>query len=289
MLKLTGIEFNNTGKNRYLVLDTNDKITQMVSEEELIGGIQSGLLIGGATLDSNRRLVMQDTYIREAVELFRRLVLPKVSVSMFTQKADAIFSLARQLGIIPVDEVLQVDLQKKVIALKYQNTTLTFDEGKVLESKHYNIMDKNICEVTNKGVLTFSSIDMKIGDTSCTLQDCLDELKFVIKDFDFNKLNYIGITPSNMMFKIVYNRTVYSVKFDTFQKAKADVLKILGMKTTSFELRYYLQHTVQYASTERKIVVTKIAYKDNTYLGNLKKRYKTLQDVYICKDLRGYL
>ena len=282
MLKITGVKFSNTGDDSYLILDTNDKVTQLITKRELLNGLKKGMIVGGACISTNGELMLQDTYIREAVGLFQKLVLPKIAMSKFLNKNDGIHNLAKQLGIIPTKgEELKVDFNRGTISLFYQRTTLSFDSQAVQEVERHNITDDNILELTKQGYLSFSSIDIKIGDIVCTLKDCLDELDLVLKGMNMERLHYIGITPSNMMFKISYYGSIYSVKFDSFDKAKGNVDKILAMKTTSYDFRYYLENKVKYSSTKRKIVVTKISYKRGLDIHDIKQKYKTLQDVYI--------
>lgn len=285
MYKLTGYKPSSYG-NTYIILCTDDKVTEAINETTLKKLLAKGVSIGGISVLPSGAITISDMYMKEAVHNFSQYILPRLSRAKVAgvDELKTLSNLASQVGILPSNKKLIVDFNKRLVSLKYQNTTLSFEKsGNVhtLESK--DILDDDIVSFTKAGRVTFASVNIKLENGSFTLRDAIDELEKVIgKDIIY----YIGITPSNMLFKIsLANHGVVSVKYDSYDNMCKNFDKIMEAKTTSSSLRCYLRSEIQDVN-HSKAVITKFSVKRGynkvwDLVDDLHKKYKTLKDVYI--------
>lgn len=283
MYKLTGYKPSSNG-NTYVILSTDDKVTEMINETTLKKLLAQGVSIGGISVLPSGAITMSDMYMKEAVHNFSQYILPRLARAKMAgvEEIEELSKLASQVGILPYDKKIVVDFNKRLVSLKYQNTTLSFEKSDgvhTLDSK--DILDDDIISFTKAGKATFASVNIKLNNGSFTLRDAMDELWKVIGS---DEIRYIGITPSNMLFKVFLEPYgVVSVKYDSFDNMCRNFDKIMKLKTTSSRLRQYLSREIQDVN-HAKAVITKISIKEgytySNYRYKLHDKYKTLKDVY---------
>lgn len=284
MYKLTGYKPSSNG-NTYIILCTDDKVTEAINETILKKLLAQGVSIGGISVLPSGAITISDMYMKEAVHNFSQYILPRLARAKVAgaDELKTLSKLASQVGILPSDKKLIVDFNKRLVSLKYQNTTLSFEKsGSVhtLESK--DILDDDIVSFTKAGKTTFASVNIKLDNGSFTLRDAMDELEKVVGS---GTVRYVGITPSNMLFKVFLEPYgVVSVKYDSYDNMCKNFDKIMELKTTSTRLRHYLANEIRDVN-HAKAVITKISVKDGytstNYEYKLHNKYKTLKDVYI--------
>lgn len=292
MYKLTGFKYASFG-NSYLVLDTDDKVTELLTDVEIKIHLDRGVVIEGLTKDANGNIVRDDKYIKEALENFKSKVMTELAKAVLLRKGDKYEELsviASKLGVNPKDSKLIVDFDKGLVSLPYQNTTLALQKGGATEVGRCDLTSDNITEFTKQGHTVFSSVDVVIDGINVTLRDCVDALyKLHGSSLSVERIQFIAYTPSNMIFKVISNGgVVYSVKFNSWQNTKRQYDKIMKMKTTTSDLRYYLEHEMG-DNNPNRVIITKISRKHDydrcvsvsEIIRKLMNKYTTLRIVYI--------
>lgn len=289
MFYCTGV---NKGKNTYLVYDTDDNGTELVSYYNLVGFAKQGITVSNLQLGNGVWNLIDTSFINSQLELFKskgntaltKMIVMKKDVD---QQKKILSELAASLGLIPKGTQLKIDIDSGNVIFPWQGYIYTFrgsEAGSKIEQ--IDVFDKKVVTLSKLGFDAFNYMMLNLGTKQepnwVNLRDCFYELKSYDSRFDENYINYIGITPSNRMFKIYfYNDMIYSVQFCTFDELNYNYDKILKLGTTDSYFAYYVRSKI-FNNDKDGVCICKVSRK--TYkasVSKLKEKYSTLQDVFV--------
>lgn len=289
MFYCTGV---NQQKNNYLIYDTDDNGTELVSYWNLVGFAKQGVTVSNLQLGDNKWNITDTSFIDSQLELFKskgNVALTKMIVMRkdIEEQKKILSELAAKLGLIPKGTKLSIDINTGKVIFPWQGFIYTFrgeDTGSKIEK--IDVCNEKVVELSKLGFDAFNYMMLNLGTKQqpiwVNLRDCFHELKSYDSRFDENYINYIGITPSNRMFKIYfYNDMIYSVQFCTFNDLNSNYDKILKLGTTDSDFAYYVRSKI-YNNDKDGVCICKVSRK--TYkasISKLKEKYSTLQDVFV--------
>lgn len=304
MFVITGIV-----DGKCVVLDTSDGVSESISLAELENTvINLGVNIGGVISKFGRVMVKcksanaLDEFVRGIQPALAQLSLMSKNVTN-SDSVKAIENLARVYGFVQSSNGFGIDLENHVVALKDMNLFLTYNDNgvcKVVDKVQIGLSKKKMGDqsITSEDIARvsgtrFDSLIMQVGGKDFTVQDFIDEFSKLSPVYK-GRIVYLGVTPSNKIFKVVVKGIgVYSVKFGlsselkTMKRTKTE--KAIGFSDYVYE-RLVKMETAR--SLENSLAVVKASEKSG-YNKNypeiaikaLKKKYPTLQDVYIREDV----
>lgn len=292
-----------------VVLDTSDGVSESISLAELENTvINLGVNIGGVVSKFGRIMVKcksvnaLDEFVRGIQPALAQLSLMSKNVTN-SDSVKAIEDLARVYGFVQSRDGFGIDLENHVVALKDMNLFLTYNDNgvcKVVDKVQIGLSKKKMGNqsITSEDIARvsgtrFDSLIMQVGGKDFTVQDFIDEFSKLSPVYK-GRIVYLGVTPSNKIFKVVVKGIgVYSVKFGlsselkTMKRTKTE--KAIGFSDYVYE-RLVKMETAR--SLENSLAVVKASEKsgyNKTYpeiaIKALKKKYPTLQDVYIREDV----
>lgn len=304
MFVITGIV-----DGKCVVLDTSDGVSESISLAELENTvINLGVNIGGVISKFGRVMVKcksanaLDEFVRGIQPALAQLSLMSKNVTS-SDSVKAIEDLARVYGFVQSHDGFGIDLENHVVALKDMNLFLTYNDNgvcKVVDKVQIGLSKKKMGDqlITSEDIARvsgtrFDSLIMQVGGKDFTVQDFIDEFSKLSSVYN-GKIAYLGVTPSNKIFKIVVKGIgVYSVKFGLSSELKT-------LKRTKTEKAIGFNYYVSKRLTEledgsspgNSLAVVKASEKSGYSSHNLqstiialKKKYPTLQDVYIREDV----
>lgn len=215
---------------------------------------------------------------------------------MYDELVNGLTYTAQQLGLIVNSTQLKVDDTHKGIYFTNLGKIVTFDLEKmktnsnvVTDMTDISVLDKNVVQLSKFGLDALEHMYLEIGSNKVTVADLLLFIER-IENISFEQVYYIGITPSNKLFKLivgtVYAVECYSVAFgdeDTFMTKKR-ANKLLSGNSENAYVNY-----VNSVGPGMPFYCTKFSYKDYSrqlygsaeqMSRSLKNKYKTLRDVY---------
>lgn len=216
---------------------------------------------------------------------------------LYQELVEGLAYTAQQLGLIENISQIKVDDKHKGIYFTNLGKIVTFDLEKmktnsnvVTDMTDISVLDKNVAQLSKFGLDALEHMYLEIGDNRVTVADLLLFMERILNT-SFERVYYIGITPSNKLFKLVvgtnYSIECYSVAFgdeDTFMKKK-HANKLLSSNSESAYIRY-----VNGVGQGLPFYCIKFSYKDYSrqlygsaeqISSSLKEKYKTLRDVYL--------
>lgn len=245
--------------------------------------------------DSRSEVTEQLNKFKKSAELVAlKLFLLNGSTSyeykdLFFRIADA----AKVAGLILYSEQISVDDENKGIYFKNLGKIVTFDTDKIQTNSNTvtdlvdkDVLDADVAKLSRFGLAALEHMTLKIGSNVVTVADLLLFMEKMLST-DLSHVMYIGITPSNRMFKFAvgtkWNVDCYSVCFsdeETFV-TKYNANKLINSKSV-YDYRNYVRNV----STGMPFYCIKFSYKDYSGFQSdirsfLKNKYKTLHDVYI--------
>jgi hypothetical protein len=283
-------------KRYFLIKDTDDNVTEYVSSDDLVKYIQSGVVISNLKLDGVWTLT-DTSYIQKALEEFKRRSL-RLLVKASLMHKDTNFKhaevdkIAEDLGLIPKGYRLAIDLNKCKVVFEFQGCIFDFSKDADISSKvtSIDVCDKKVLELSTLGYNAFNYMKLNLGTKASpnyvNLAECFNELRRFNADFDERYVKYIGITPSNRIFKVLTRYSIYSVKFCTLKELREKRRKIEKLGTTTWQLKDYIRDICSLPESSDCVAIEKVSYKEYMTYDLIKKKYKTLQDVYISEELR---
>ena len=221
---------------------------------------------------------------------------------MYDELVNGLSYTAQQLGLIANSTQLKVDDTHKGIYFTNLGKIVTFDLEKmktnsnvVTDMTDISVLDKNVVQLSKFGLDALEHMYLEIGNNKVTVADLLLFMERLLRT-NFASVHYIGITPSNKLFKLVvgdgYYVECYSVAFsdETTFMTKRSANKLLNGNSDNAYVNY-----VNSVGQGLPFYCTKFSYKDysNHLYGSaenisssLKSKYKTLRDVYFGESMR---
>ena len=207
-----------------------------------------------------------------------------------------LYQVAYDLGLVVHQNQISVDAVNSGIFFSNLFRIVTFDVDKIQTNTNevmtlcdLDVLDKNVIQLSRFGIDALEHIYLMINGNKIYMRNLIDFMEKMLET-NFSQVLYIGITPSNKMFKFTvknkYGDTdCCSVAFsdeETFFKKRSKLLS----SNSLFGYNLY----VNSVGFGQLFYCTKFSYKSYSYaLGttgeavsrNLKQKYKTLRDVYI--------
>lgn len=275
------------------VLDTSDGVTEYFTEEQLqlirtkikIGGISSS-----GKIYCKSESVLTD-FINEAQSLIARYLILKVDDK--EKEYENILNIARKYGLAEEAKDISFDFKNKSLILHKLGIVVPYESADNLSIvTELDVCDKDVVKLSRLGSSAFDYITMYVGNYKYKLSYLLDLLNLISVQLRYDNIFYIGITPSNKMFKIILisgaKAICISAKFDTLGVLRRDLHKIISAKVDSFG--NFIEYARRYAASNKpdtEAVITKVTVKpmsswtSKELYKRVKEKYKTLQDVYI--------
>lgn len=281
--------------NNYLILDTDDNGVEKVSLLSLVRYIKQGIVIENLVRVNSKFEFSSLDYINNLLNIFKEKsqnILTKLAILRKDEDfgINELSKLAIKLGIIYKDERLRVDIEKCVVIFPWQHCIYDFSKlGNSNKIESIDVCDKRVVELSRLGFEAFNFMTLNLGTKTspniANLYDCFKELHDFDYEFSEKHIKYIGITPSNKMFKVYMSFSeIYSVQFCTLKELRSKFNKIKDLNTTSNSLRNYMQRKLL-SGNDNDVVMCKVSQKRyRKSIDELKEKYTTLQDVY--RDMR---
>ena len=288
------IVIKNNGDN-IDIRDTSDNTDSSVSRRQLhllvsnlgihVKGCRINKRTGDIVIKCKEGMSLAESYINETSQAFARM---KLMGNTSGGDREALYQLAKEYGVVNNDEEFSVDLDKSIVAFGGEfNMIVTYDGiNKGDTKREVDIRDKDVSRLFHLGEACFGMIylyvDTQDKTVKVTLKDIIDELRKISDDID--DIQYIGITPSNNMFKIIAYDSCYSLKVDLMSKILKNKDKILGTKVT--KLYGFVPYIKSLNENSGLWGISKVSLKTGkAYLDNrtLHSKYPTLHDVYVDK------
>lgn len=266
--------------NKYGVTDTRDRVTEWYSLEQLKEITARGIQIKGISAKGIPYCKSDNILNDFMVSIKPRLAkLRLVGINDRSAITNDIINFAMECGIIAFKDHLVIDISNEKVLLKgYYNTILDYSDKQVIDK--VDVCDKYVTKLSRLGIEAFNYITLSLKDgTIITLADIVSKMCYLFS-FDASKIRYIGITPSNKMFKffIGYDKVV-SVKVDTADYIISNKDKILSIKTEQFfNFKSYIR---SFGNSPDRWGISKMSIKPYTNMYGLKQKYPTLHDVYV--------
>lgn len=278
----------------YGILDTEDGVTEYYTKSQVLNFIKSGVKIDGVSATGEiyckSDSVIKD-FLSETIYLLTKFKL--LNMTDREKQLEKIYGVAFKYGLCEDKKDMSIDIDKNAVIFHKLGVVVPYDNN--CNYSLYNkldICDSTVTSLSKLGISAFDYITMNIGGKTYTLKQLLSCLNTICNEFKWGYVSYIGITPSNKMFKIVTTYYVgspicFSVKFDTFSNFKKQVDKILESKiNTVCGFMDYIRRLMRNNPADNELVVTKISEKslrgsERSIYNHLKEKYSTLEDVYI--------
>lgn len=267
--------------NLFGVTDTSDGITEWYTIEQIREYINQGVAIKG--LRNGIPLCKSDYIIKDFTEAIRPLLakLKVLGVHSNHDIVNHIVKLAIEFGIIENVSQFHIDINtEKVLIKSYFDHIIDYskDGNKVIDK--IDVCNKEVSKLSKLGIEAFNHITLKVGNNVITLSNLINEISYAsANSLVPEDIWYIGITPSNKMFKIMANGRYISVKVSTTDYIKENKYKILGTKV--FKVSGFGQYINDLCINNKKgWGISKMSIKSYSTGIDLKEKYPTIHDVY---------
>lgn len=280
----------------YGILDTEDGVTEYYTKSQIQDFMNNGVKIGGVSIVGNDLKIYCNSdsvikdFLSETISLLTKFKL--LNMTDREKQLEKIYGVAFKYGLCEGKRDMSIDIDKNAVIFHKLGVVVPYDND-----CNYSLYDKlDVCDDTvtslsKLGISAFDYITMVIGNKTYNLKQLLSYLSTISSGFKYEYVSYIGITPSNKLFKIVTifrgNPVCFSVKFDTFSNLKKQADKILKYKVdTVYSFDHYIRKLLRDNPSDNTLVVTKISEKslrgsERGIYDHLKEKYSTLKDVYI--------
>lgn len=256
----------------------------------------NGLDITDIRVEINKKLELFKS--KAGIVALKLLLLNNNQEPEFNDLYNKLFMHAYDLGLVKYKEQMSVDFVNHGIFFANLLKIVTFDANKVQNKTNIvksveetDVLAENVVELSRYGLQALNYIYMNIGKEKVYLVELIKFMEQMLNT-NFNKVMYIGITPSNKLFKFVvstghYSNICCSVAFSDWKTFNEKRLsnKLVNGKSISAYKSY-----CRVAQPNNKFYCIKFSYKDysNSLYGDgerisrdLRAKYKTLRDVYI--------
>jgi len=271
----------------YRILDSSDKVAEWIPYSTVVELVKNKVKINGLTVESSGLISTVCNSTDAFEEFFKKVKITLAKLHLLqvtdrTAKVNQIAELAKKYGFIDSKAEMAISIEDRALIFANLNRVLTWeDDCSYSTTQSVDVRSEECVKLSKLGTKAFDFMYLDIEGKRITMTELLNEVKKVSNDFRIDRIDYIGITPSNNMFKIKAWGDVYSVQFATVVKAKTIRDKILG---TSAEKAYGFESYVRDSlSSDKYFMCIKATLKPSKFrdLYELKAKYKTLHDVYI--------
>ncbi len=291
MLYISGTDGTN-----YNVVDTKKGQNRVCSLVQLKEFTSQGIRIGGIKVLADGTIVVLCKSNNFLVDFAQSITRTLAKLALLTSQNDAqpqikkVEQLAKDFGVLDTGDSLKIDLKGQTVLLPYQDMIIKYDKSGNYEIVNHvnmlNVIDPNVVNYSHLGFDAFNYMYLEVGGKKYTMTELTNLLSQVDRNFRSDQVTYIGITPSNRMFKfkLCYG-DIYSVRYDVISKVKSEAAKIKNLKALqSYEFKQYVMRVAHDSSLDPNgLGIVKCTYK--TYSGAsvafMHQKYSTLQDVFI--------
>lgn len=274
----------------YKITDSKDNVTELYTKEQIYKMVTAmNLDIHGVSITSNRDLYIpcvSEDFLNDFAKAISRTVVQLRLAGFKDNFNDEITKKAQHFGIVDEEQKLPLDLKNNAVILPIQNAMMQFDNkgnySLVTRSNKINVLDSNVADYSKLGVKAFDYMYLEIGNKEYSMSELVHCIEGIYSYFSREDIKYIGITPSNKMFKFKIGYYIYSVKFGTITELLKSRNKILSMKSEQPEPFLFYVSNISSSDNPNSLAVTKITIKAyHVSVAKLKEKYKTLHDIYI--------
>lgn len=271
----------------YRILDSSDKVAEWIPSSTVLNLVENGVKINGLTVESSGLISTVCNSTDAFEEFFKKVKITLAKLHLLqvtdrTAKVNQIAELAKKYGFIDSKADMAISIEDRTLIFANLNRVLTWeDDCSYSTTQNVDVRSDECVKLSRLGTKAFDFMYLDIEGKRITMTELLNEVKKVSNDFRVDRIDYIGITPSNNMFKIKALGDMYSVQFATVAKAKTIQAKIIG---TSVEKAYGFNSYVRESlRSDKYFMCIKATLKPSKFrdLYELKAKYSTLHDVYI--------
>lgn len=281
----------------YNLVDSVTGNQKMYSKQQIEELVLQGKRIGGTSKNAEGNVIIYCKsnnflydFAKKVSATLAKLVLIK-KVEDAKEKKEYVESIAKDFGVIDRGDTLKIDLGANTVLLPYQDMMMKYDaQGNfefVTKTNMLSVTDNKVTEFSKLGVDAFNYIYLEIKGKKYTMKELTDLLKRIDSFFDPNRISYIGITPSNRMFKFMqtqgYTNVIYSVKFGTVEDLRKEWPKIRNRRAEQSSGFYNYASLVANDSSvnPNNVAVLKATKKEyDLDVRGLHAKYTTIHDVY---------
>lgn len=281
--------------NGYGILDTEDGITEVHDIPFIKSVLRQGINIRGCNISNGELKIAchSDSVIKDFLQDTLTLLSKYKLLGVEDRKIqlDKIYNISVKYGFCDSVDDLSIDTDRNVVIFHKFGLVIPYEnsDNYTIHSQ-IDVCDDNVISLSRLGERAFDYITMKIGNKVYTLKELLVYLGSIHGGFMYEYVCYIGITPSNKLFKIITTyRGVplcFSVKFDTYANLEKQADRILNARVdTVIGYKSYVRNMLTKKPAKNTLVVTKISEKPHrgSSVGTyeyIKGKYPTLKDVY---------
>lgn len=278
-----------TGKigNSCYILDTSDSIKELISLDDIQKTVNLGIKIYG--LIQVNGVYYPFCKEENALKEFISKIKPTLARLKLSNKVtrdnifDSIFNLAVKYGFVRYKTDLVIDIENNSLYIKPLNHLYIYkNDGEFSEISKLNVCDKKVSSLSRLGTDALKYITLSINGEEHTLKSLFNELMAVDSYFKLDKIMYIGITPSNKMFKVITTWNTYTLQFGTVAQLNKIKNKILDSKIKMDEAFKYYVEDVSYSKNDDCVCILKFNIKKGlSSKEELHTKYSTLMDVFV--------
>ena len=291
MLYISGTDGTN-----YNVVDTKkgqNRVCSLVQIKELTS---QGVKIGGVKILADGNIVILCKSNNFLVDFAQNVNRTLAALALMSSQKDAqsqikkVEQLAKDYGVLDTGDTLKIDLKGQTVLLPYQDMIIKYDKNgnyEIINNVNMlNVVDPNVVSYSHLGFDAFNYMYLEVGGKKYTMTELTTLLSQVDNNFRPDQVTYIGITPSNRMFKFKLRYgDIYSVRYDVISKVQSEASKIKNLRVEqSYGFERYIYNLAQNTNVDPNgLGIIKCTRK--TYSGAsvawMHQKYSTLQDVFI--------
>ena len=271
----------------YKVIDSSDKVVEWIPSSTVLELVKNGVRINGLTVEPSGLISTVCNSTDAFEEFFKKVkvTLAKLHLLQITDrktKVNQIVELAKKYGFIDHTTDMVISIEDRTLIFTKLGHVFTWENDcSYSTTQSVDVRSVECVKLSKLGRKAFDFMYLEIEGKKITMKELLKEIEEASMDFSPDEIDYIGITPSNNMFKIKAWGNMYSVQFATVAKARTMRDKILG---TSVEKAYrFERYARDRLISDKYFMCIKATLKPSKFrdLYELKAKYKTLHDVYI--------
>lgn len=290
MLYISGTDGTN-----YNVVDTVKGKNRVCTLQQLKEFTQQGIKVGGTKVLADGNLVVLCKSVNFLTDFAQSITRTLAALALMTKQKDAqtqidkVEQLAKDFGVLDIDDTLKIDLKGQTVLLPYQDMIIKYDKQGNYEitnnANMLNVVDPQVVSYSHLGFDAFNYMYLEVGGKKYTMTQLTQLLQKVDSRFNPNAIVYIGITPSNRMFKFkLSNYDIYSVRYDTNENVLKESGKISSRKATqSWGFENYVAQLCKTPNLDPNgLGIIKCTLKNYSLnREGLHAKYSTLQDVFV--------
>lgn len=272
----------------YRILDSSDKVAEWIPSSTVLNLVANKVKINGLTVEPSGLISTVCNSTDAFEEFFKKVKITLAKLHLLkitdrTAKVNQIAELAKKYGFIDSKADMAISIEDRTLIFTKLSRVFTWENDcSYSTTQSVDVRSEECVKLSKLGTKAFDFMYLDIEGKKITMTKLLAEVeKISHNDFSIERIEYIGITPSNNMFKIKAWGDIYSVQFATVDKAKTMQDKIIG---TNVEKAYgFSRYVRESLNSSKYFMCIKATLKPSKFrdLYELKAKYKTLHDVYI--------